>query len=185
MTRARRVFVLTALALTMAACVDGAGGDGGFEGATVTFEDDRFGITFEYPDDFRLGDVTDIVRTSGGSATANQGIGIDDDNAIFLSRYDLAAEVTDDNVDDAQAELDGVVSDLVDADVTGERTEVGGLIAFQYDDLAVTPPVDGESDLTFVFDGDVQYQLNCQSTPTHRDRMDEACDLAVDTLEAA
>ena len=65
-----------------------------------------------------------------------------------------------------------------------KRTKVGGLIAFQYDDLAVTPPVDGESDLTFVFDGDVQYQLNCQSTPTHRDRMDEACDLAVDTLEA-
>ena len=75
-----------------------------------------------------------------------------------------------------------MVSELVDADVTGERTKVGGLIAFRYDDLAVTPPVDGESDLIFVFDGDVQYQLNCQSTPTHRDRMDEACDLAVDTL---
>ena len=119
---------------------------------------------------------------AGGSATANQGIGIDDDNAIFLSRYELAAEVGEDNVDDAHAELDGVVSELVGTDVTGERADVGGLIAFRYDDFAVTPPVDGESDLTFVFDGDVQYQLNCQSTPTHRDRMDEACELAVDTL---
>lgn len=183
MTRARHLFVLAALALTMAACI--GGNSGGEAQATITFEDDRFGITFDYPDDFRLGEVTDVVRTAGGSASANQGIGIDDDNAIFLSRYDLAAEVTEDNVDDAGAELDGVVSELVDADVTGQRTKVGGLIAFRYPDLAVTPPVDGESDLTFVFDGDVQYQLNCQSTPTHRDRMDEACELAVETLEAA
>ena len=81
--------------------------------------------------------------------------------------------------------FNGVVSQLVGADVSGRRDDVGDFIVFRYDDLAVTPPVDGESDLTFVFDGHVQYQLNCQSTPTHRSRMDEACALARDTLEPA
>ena len=174
------------LAVALVAMV-GCGGDGGggSDQATVTFEDERFGITFDYPDDFRLGEVTDVVRTAGGSSTDSRGLGIDDDNAIFLSRYELSTVVSEDNLDDVQTELDGVVRELVGADVTGRRAKVGGLIAFRYDNLDVTPPVDGQSDLLFVFDGDVQYQLNCQSTPKHRSRMDEACDLARETLSAA
>jgi hypothetical protein len=184
-TGVRRLLGVAVIALLMVGC--GGGDDGGDDGeaATTTFDDDRFGITFEYPEDFRLGDVTEVDRSAGGESTADQGIGIDDDNAIFISRYELAAQVTEDNLDDVQVELDGVVRDLVDAEVTGERTTVGGLFAFQYVDVPVEPPADGESDLTFVFDGDIQYQINCQSTPNHRSRMDDACQQALATLAPA
>ncbi|MEA2826348.1 MAG: hypothetical protein QOG43_787 [Actinomycetota bacterium] len=182
MLAVRRLLVAVAV-VAMVGC--GGGGGSGSDQATITFEDERFGITFDYPDDFRLGEVTDVVRTAGGSSTATQGVGIDDDNAIFLSRYELSTEVGKDNLDEVQTELDGVVRELVGKDVSGRRTKVGGLIAFTYDGLDVTPPTAGRSDLLFVFDGDVQYQLNCQSTPTHRSRMDDACNLARDTLSVA
>jgi len=190
MKTARRLVLVTVAVLLLAGCGGGGGGDGGAAGdgakaKTKTFEDDRFGITFEYPDDFRLGSVTDVQKTAGGSSTADQGVGLDDDNAIFVSRYELATEVTEDNVDAAAAELDGVVGDLVGTKLTGRRVDVGGLIAFRYDDVAVTQPAGGQSDLVFLFDGSTQYQLNCQSTAAHRSRMDDACQLAVDTLEAA
>ncbi len=162
----------------------GCGGGGGDEDATATFRDDRFDVTFEYPADFELGRETTVQRTAGSESTARRGVGLDEDNAIFLSRYDLAAEVGEENADEVQAELDGVVSELVDAEVTGRRADVGGFIAFRYDDLAVEPPADGVSDLVFLFEGRTQYQVNCQSTPLHRSRIEAACELAVDTLAA-
>ena len=41
---------------------------------------------------------------------------------------------------------------------------------------------DGESRFTVLFDGDQEYLINCQSTPEHRDEVDEACDEALATL---
>ncbi len=184
MTGVRRLLVVAVSVLLMVGC-GGGDDDEAAEADTTTFDDDRFGITFEYPADFRLGDVTEVDRSAGGESTADQGVGIDDDNAIFISRYELAAPVTEDNLDDVQVELDGVVTELVDTEVTGERTTVGGFFAFQYVDVPVEPPAEGESDLTFVFDGDIQYQINCQSTPNHRSRMDDACQQALATLAPA
>jgi hypothetical protein len=34
-----------------------------------------------------------------------------------------------------------------------------------------------------MFDGDQEYQLNCQSTPGERDAVDAACDQAIATLK--
>ncbi len=182
--KTRRLFVLVVATTAWALVGCGGGGGDGDAAGTTTFEDERFEVTFDYPDDFALAEVTDS-RSAGGSATATQGVRIDDDNSIFLSRYELSTPVGEDNVDDVHAELDGVVRELVGTDVTGERAEVGGFIALRYDDVDIAPPTDGQSDVLFFFDGDVQYQLTCQSTPTHRARMDEACDLARNTLSAA
>ncbi len=186
MTRPRGFSLVVALVVTLVlsgAC-GGGGGDGSGD-ATATFDDDRFGITFEYPADFDAGDITEVQASSGGTSTADRALGIDDANAIFISRYELEAEVSEDNVDDVRAELDGVVSDLVGAEITGRRTDVGGFVAFRYDNVPVPDPEDAESDIVMVFDGSTQYQVNCQSTPAHRSRIDDACERAIATLAAA
>jgi hypothetical protein len=88
----RRLVLLTLAVLLLADCGGGGDGDGGATAGdgdqvkTTTFDDDRFGITFEYPADFRLGSVTDVQKTAGGSSSADQGVGIDDENAILVSR---------------------------------------------------------------------------------------------------
>ena len=43
-------------------------------------------------------------------------------------------------------------------------------------DVSVPSVEDGESRLTFFFDGDQEYLLNCQSTPDQRATVEEACD---------
>ena len=73
----RRLLVLVVATIASALVGCGGGGDGDGDGdaaGTATFEDDRFEVTFDYPDDFALGEVTDS-RSAGGSSTASRGSG--------------------------------------------------------------------------------------------------------------
>ncbi len=96
--------------------------------------------------------------------------------------YTLNTEVDQGNLGLAKQEFDGLIQQVdADAAPAGE----GGLAGFPsltYDAGTLTTPEDGESRLVVPFEGDQEYVINCQSTPADRDEIEEACDLAVDTL---
>ncbi len=149
---------------------------------TKTFRNDKFGITFDYPDDFKPGTVTGTAEAAGGKPVAETAVALDEDNALFIAKYVLAAAVTEQNVDDALPEVDSLVRQLSGQPARGRLVEVGGLPAIRYDDVSLKEPANGKSRLAFVFIQNNEYLVNCQSTPPKRSEVDRACDLALGTL---
>lgn len=189
----RLLFMLLALSLT-AAIAAGCGGDD--EETTSTAADDTtaaadepgvfdeadFDITFEYPSDFEPLEDISFNRSAGSSAVATAGVGLDETNLLAVQRFDLNTEVTKDTIDDVRPEADMLFSQLAGEDVKGKDVEVGGLPALQYE-ITLSDPPDAETKATAIFDGRTQYLLNCQATPEEADAVEEACDIALDTLE--
>lgn len=120
------------LLLLLAALAVGCGGDdteesGGGGDSGKTFSDDRFSLTFTYPDELEEGEVAKIDESAGGGeAVARAAIGLDRQNVVLVTKYDLNVAVTADNLPAVMPELDGVVSQLAGEPVSGEVTEVGG-----------------------------------------------------------
>ncbi len=179
MMNLRRGAALAALAVSVAAATAGCGGESG-EG-TETFEEEGFDITFEHPDSFsEIEDIT-IASTAGAASKATSARGLDDRNVLLVSRYDLRVSIGEENLADVKAELDGVVSQAADQELSGTPIEFGGLPGYEYNfDLETEPPV--RSRFVVLFDGSTEYTLNCQSTSERRDEVEPACQQALDTL---
>ena len=165
----------------------GAGGGGGsIAESGKTFSHDEFRFTFTYPEDLKEGEVSKIDDSAGGGkAVARAALGLDSDNIVLLTKYELNAVVTAANLPGVMPELDGVVSELARRPMTGQVTEVGGFPAARYDVLTLDKPAQGESRLVYLFDQAVEYQLNCQSTPPQRTELNAACDQVLATLRRA
>jgi hypothetical protein len=162
-------------ALALVAC-GGDSEDGG------TFDQSDFPFTFEYPDGFQVTDDVTINRQLGNGADAQAAVALDDDDLIILQSFTLKAEINESNLDVIQKELTRLL-DQVDPGTTLKPTRVAGLLGLT-GELSTVPDVeDGHSTLTFFFDGDQEYEINCQSTPDHRDDVDAACTQALDTLK--
>lgn len=149
----------------------------------TSFQAKGFGITFEYPEGFEESDDVTINQQQGSQAEDSRAVGLDDDNGIIVQRYKLQESISEDNLDLAKAEFDALVAQLSPDAPRGETTEVGGLPALLYSRVPVRSIKDGESRLVVVFDGATEYLINCQSTPGKRSEVNEACDMAVETLE--
>ena len=165
----------------------GAGGGGGSVAESgKTFSDDEFRLTFTYPEGLEEGEVSKIDDSAGGGkAVARAALGIDSDNLVLLTKYELNGVVTAANLPGVMPELDGVVSELARRPMAGEVTEIGGFPAARYDVLTLDKPAQGESRLVYLFDQAVEYQLNCQSTPAQRTELNAACDQVLATLRRA
>lgn len=174
--RRLRLAALSFVLIAASAACGGGSGDG-----TETFEKDGFPFTFEYPGSFD--ETSDISYSSeaGVEARDDVAIGLDDSNAIVVSRYDLNIEVTARNLGEVKAELDTVMSQVSGKELSGKRIEIGGFPGFEYE-FDLDDPPDGRSRFLVLFDGKREYTLNCQSTPDKRDELEAACRQAVDTL---
>jgi hypothetical protein len=145
------------------------------------FDEEGFAITFEYPGDFER--TTDVNAERGeGRPEKSVALALSEDNAIFVQRYGLGRSVTGADARAVKRELDGVLSDLAGTEVSGERIDVGGMLAFRYEINKLQEPEDGRSTIVAVFDGDTEYFINCQSVPDGREELDEACERAIETL---
>jgi hypothetical protein len=169
-----RAVVIALAALAFAACG---------EDEPNRFEEEGFAISFEYPDDFEETDDVTLSEQRGSRAEESRALGLDEDNGIIVQRYRLQRSIDETSLDAAKAEFDELVSELAPDAPAGQKTEIGGLPALSYTDVPVTDPANAESRLIVLFDGSTEYLINCQSTPDKRDQMNEACDMAVDTLE--
>lgn len=173
------LIALAAAAAVLAGCggsKDASGPDSG------TFAQTGFDITFAYPKDLTQTTRLELGSTAGAADAGRAAVGIDRDNLIMVSRYDLLRPVTPANVAAVQPEVDGVIEQLAGKPVGGARVDVGGLPGFRYR-VALGAPAGGVSRLYVLFDRTVEYFLNCQSTPESREQLDRACDQALDTLE--
>ena len=171
------VLVVVAVLAALAGC-----GDDGDASAEKTFRDDAFSLTFKYPDNFKSVEASKPSRSAGGEPVAHTALAIDEANAIFVARYDLEAAVTSDNLPSIVPEVDSLVSQLAAEPARGRTIVVGGLPAIEYDDVDLEEPPEGKSRLVAIFDGPVEYMLNCQSTPEERKEITRGCDLALRTL---
>ena len=164
-------------------------GCGGSESAapkpeTGSFNQTGFDITFDYPSDLTETTELKFGTTAGSTDAARAAVGIDRDNMILVSRYDLRRPVTTANVGAVKPEVDGVIRQLAGSPMDGARIDVGGLPGYRYR-VPLPAPAGGVSRVYVLFDRKVEYFLNCQSTPESRDRLDRACDRALDTLHRA
>jgi hypothetical protein len=171
----RRVLaaLLASAALVAAAC----GSD-----EPKTFDEDGFGITFEYPGGFERTTDIDAGRTRG-DAEKSVALAMSEDNAIFVQRYRLGREVGPGDAKLVKAELDKVLGQLARTQVSGKRIDVGGPLAFRYEIDKLQDPENGRSTIVAVFEGDTEYFINCQSVPDGREELEDACKQAIDTLE--
>ena len=153
---------------------------------TMTFERDTFPFTFEYPDGFEFTDKVSASRQLGGGDAADEAVAIvmDEDNGLAIERYTLNAEVSQADLGLVKRELDGLIQHL-DPDAAGEAGELAGFPSLTYAAVAVPGLKDGETRIIALFEGDQEYLIHCQSTPEGRDEVEQACNLAVDTLARA
>ena len=149
-----------------------------------TFKRQGFGITFRYPAYLFDSPELEFGSTAGAADTGRAGIGINKANVILVNRYDLNRPVTRANVAQVRAEVDGVIKSLAGKPMTGRRVEFGGLPGYEYR-VPLTDPSGGISRLYVLFDRQVEYFFNCQSTPETRAELDGACDQALKTLQRA
>ena len=174
---------LWTLALVATLAVVGPAGCGGDDDDSEpsTFESDTFPFTFEYPDGFEIAEDVGVSEELGGAVDETVAIAMDDDNALILQRATLNLEIDEANLGLAKEEFDGLVQQ-VDPGAAGEEGELAGFPSLTYDAVTLTTPEEGESRITILFEGDQEYVINCQSTPDGREGIEEACDLALETL---
>ncbi len=146
------------------------------------FEQHGFQITFDYPQAMKSTTKLVFGATAGSTDTGRAAVGIDRDNVILVTRYDLRRPVTGANIGAVKPEVDGVIRRLVGHPVDGARMDAGGLPGYRYR-VALGAPEGGVSRLFVLFDRKVEYFFNCQSTPESRATIDNACNLALRTLQ--
>jgi hypothetical protein len=184
-SRTKRQLRRAPLALAVAGALLGTlGACGGDDDASneKTFSNEDFAITFKYPGSLKQGKVKEVAESAGGEPVAQTALAIDEANAIFIAKYDINAEVDQGNIDDFAPQVDQVVQQLTGRPVNGTTAEVGGLPAIRYDDVDLSAPPQGKSRLVFLFDGAVEYLVNCQSTPEERDEITRGCDRVLTTM---
>lgn len=189
--RNRLVVAGALVALLLSACGKDTVGRPGNEGQkrpTQTYDSNA--VTFDYPADWDEVEAEASATTTGSNELWNVTFGPDPTNVVNLTAYRLNIEVTEDNLDQIQGELESVISGVV-ADAKGEivdgptATTLAGFPAFTYEWNDVD--VNGEprdSDVYFLFDGTTEYFFNCQYSNESRSDIQEGCQIVLNTFRA-
>ncbi len=148
------------------------------------FSDRDFRFNFTYPKDWFKGRADkDADQSTGGKPTARAAVGFDDDNGVLMARYDLSDNVTAAELPDHLSELDGIVSQFSGRQSSGTVTDFGGLPGVSYEEFALLDDrAMRSSRIVLLFDGHIEYEINCQWTAEGRKRVNQGCDQALATL---
>lgn len=172
-------YLLASVALALAGCANP-------NGSSKTLARDGFGISFEYPGNLRLVDRVSFAASTGPTE-GTIGLVLDRHNGITVTRAKRNLEVSHSNLDSVRQEIDEDVSFVADPRPRGQATTVAGLPALRYPPFRLLSAIEGPDDatnrVTVVFDRQIQYALNCHSTPARRAEINAACDVALDTIK--
>jgi hypothetical protein len=145
------------------------------------FQDARFGITFEYTNAFTLIRRIAFDKSAGAHPVARAGLVLSKGDVITVSRYNLRVAITDTNLTDYKSEIDGVIGQLGHILAGPVRVRYGGLPGYAYR-LELSHPEQGQTRMVILFAQDVEYLINCQSTPARRVAVESACKLLLETV---
>lgn len=175
--------VLAAILLVaLAIAVSGCGDDEPVEFATPTYP-----FSFEYPEGWKL---TRNAAFNYGSDAGVRSVSVslkDPYDQVTITQYKLKKTLPD-GINGNQEEVDGIVARLTkQAKGTASDSKTvtyGGIPGYQY--IVEYPATDGKTlrnTLTFLFSGQDEFQVNCQSSPENREALDKGCDQVLTTLK--
>ena len=142
-----------------------------------TYTSDKYGFSFQYAPPFeQKGDTSWEAESGAGSAdsvavfdTTGTQVGGQYRDAFVVNVYQLNQEITEADLDAVQAELEqSVIPQLEQSSDQMQISEltpttVSGLPGFEAQATFVVEDTPMTSDLYFLFDGDIEYQLLTQS----------------------
>lgn len=190
--------LLLALALLGAACGgsssddtsdNGTEAEGEQEVETATYSAND--VSFDYPENWEEFSANAAASSMGSNEQWDATVGPDDTNLVNITAYQLNVEVTEENLSDIEAELDGVINQVVSqaggSIASGPTaTTLAGFPAYEYEWQDVD--VDGDpkdSRAIFMFNGDLEYFMNCQYSTDNEEDILAGCQLILDTFEAS
>jgi hypothetical protein len=150
------------------------------EVAAATYDDN--GVTFEYPDGWDEFPAEASATSTGSNELWSATVGPDKTNLVNITAYKLNIEVTGENLETIEGELDEVIQGVVDqagGEITSgpDQDEVAGFPAYTYtwEDVEVEgEPKD--SSAYFLFNGDMEYFFNCQFSSETEEEVQGGCD---------
>ncbi|MDZ7576634.1 MAG: PsbP-related protein [Candidatus Nanopelagicales bacterium] len=142
-----------------------------------TYTNDKYGFSFDYPNQFRQIKATDWRAQAGaGSAesvaffdTSGSKAGGQYRDAMVVNVYQLSQPITGENISLAESELeDSVLPQLRASDPTMQigalqPVEINGIPGFVSDVSFVTDGTTIKSRAYFLFAGDIEYQILVQA----------------------
>lgn len=176
----------TGLAILLVAAF-AAAGCGDDEVETATFETPTYPFSFDYPDGWK---VTRNPTFVFGSDEAVRSIGVSLEqphDQVTITQYKLSEELPE-GFNANQDEIDRIVRRLTrQADGTASDSKAvsyGGIPGYQY--VVEYPAADGtelRTTMTFLFRGEDEFLVNCQSSPANREALEAGCNQVLDSLK--
>ena len=146
------------------------------------------GISFDYPGDWDEAEETSTAVSSGNQRWS-ESFGIDGNNFVTVTEYEVNIEVGDENISELEQEIGQTIEDLTQqaggsVDEGPSEVTMGGLPGFRFE-LSGVEAEGGtvDSSIVLAFDGTTEYFLNCQFTDEHSDEIDEGCTQIIDSFE--
>lgn len=193
----KRSVLMCALVLALALISTSCGGDDPEPAAEQPAEEEETNsyseneVTFEYPEDWDEFPADAAASSMGSNELWDATVGPDDTNLVNITAYQLNVEVTEENIPEIETELDGVINQVVSQAggtiASGPtQTTLAGFPAYEYNWEGVD--VDGEakdSRAIFLFNGNLEYFLNCQYSTEFEEDVLAGCELILETFEAS
>ncbi len=177
--RAIQVALAVALALAVTALAAGCGGDEKFATSTYPF-------TFEYPSGWK---ATRNAAFVYGAGAGERSVAVQfkaPDDQVVVTQYKLQKTLPPGIVAN-QKEVDRIVRKLAKQSggtaTDARAVKYGGLPGYQYVIEYTTGGKQLRNTITFLFSGNDEFQVNCQSSTENRDVVDEGCDKVLSTLK--
>lgn len=171
--------IALAFALAVTGLAAGCGGDEKFETSTYPF-------SFEYPSGWKATRNAAFVYGAGAGERSIAVVYKAPNDQVVVTQYKLQKTLPPGIVAN-QREVDRIVRKLAKQS-GGKATEArpvnyGGIPGYQYVIEYTTNGQQLQNTITFLFSGDDEFQVNCQSSPENRDVIDEGCDKVLSTLK--
>jgi hypothetical protein len=174
-----RTSAVALVCLALAACGGGGGGDKTFEGD---------GFSFTYPEDWEQREVGGGAAEVGNSISSFTFAPSRGANGLTVEVYRLRFGVTEDNIESVEGEVAAVTEEIfrqAGGRVTDgpTRVTIAGHPGYSATGTGMTPQgARVESRVNLLFDGETEYFLNCQYTPSGAEEMKQGCDQVVQSL---
>lgn len=179
--KARALIATALVALTVALTGCGGGGDQSFNTPTYPF-------SFSYPSGWTLTRGANFTYGSSSEAVRSVSVALKEPyDQVTITQYKLKKTLPK-GVNGYKPEVDRIVARLI-KQAKGKASDAktvnyGGIPGYQYtveypggDNLTL------QNKLTFLFQGQNEFQINCQSSPDKRDELNKGCDQVLDTLK--